>query len=302
MEDADGEMLKQLGVVWTHPLPLETAVRGQGVPPVPGLYRIRRVTFDGWDYIGQTGSGTMNLTKRVAMLKGIYKKEMPYRDPHTAGPGLWALRHATNTPFEVAFCPLQADTPQRKSLEAVVIAVHRQRYGRSPTLNFGRMPAGYRMSSANNARIVAAGKRLRGSLLIGETDESHSPSIAPLATLGGDVHAHTWGGLTWSPWTPLTLDNLAQLPKTNGIYRLAGQTSDLVYIGEGRVAARLRTHLAKLGAGTQQGTIFAANAPLAFSCVLSDDRLRNQRLELETDLIAAHVIATQHAPVAQFLG
>ena len=46
----------------------------------------------GWDYIGQTGSGQMNLRKRIAMLKGIYLAEMPHRDPRTAGPGLWALR------------------------------------------------------------------------------------------------------------------------------------------------------------------------------------------------------------------
>ena len=75
------------------------------------------------------------------MLKGIYTEEMPYRDPHTAAPGLWALRHSTQTAFEVAFCPVEADTPRRRGLEAVAIAIHRQCHGRSPTLNFGRMPA-----------------------------------------------------------------------------------------------------------------------------------------------------------------
>jgi hypothetical protein len=26
------------------------------------------------------------------MLRGIYRPEMPYRDPHTVGPALWAQR------------------------------------------------------------------------------------------------------------------------------------------------------------------------------------------------------------------
>jgi hypothetical protein len=97
-------------------------------------------------------------------------------------------------------------------------------------------------------------------------------------------------------------DNLGQPPNANGIYRIAGQTSGLLYIGEGLVAARLRTHLAKLGSESQQGAVFTANLPLLFSCVLNDDWLRNQRLELETHLIAAHVVATGYAPAAQFIG
>src|SRR5262249_44575953 len=76
--------------------------------------------------------------------------------------GLWALRHAGHAEFETSFCPVHGATPRRKALEAVAIALHRQRYAKSPTLNFGRMPVGYRMSSANNARLVAAGKRFRG--------------------------------------------------------------------------------------------------------------------------------------------
>jgi hypothetical protein len=52
------------------------------------------------DYLGQTGAGSMNLRKRLGMLKGVYCPEMPYRAPHTAGPALWALLHATGTPFE----------------------------------------------------------------------------------------------------------------------------------------------------------------------------------------------------------
>jgi hypothetical protein len=302
MHNADAEALERLGVVWTEPSPLEVAVRGQKVPSVPGLYRIRRIGTRGWDYIGQTGTGTMNLRKRMAMLKGVYMEKMPYRDPHTAGPGLWALRHRTKSAFEVAFCPVEGDAPQRKALEAVVLAVHRQCYRRSPTLNFGRMPAGYRMSSGNNARLVEAGKRFRGGPIVGEIDESHSPGIGPLGPLTGHVRAGVWCGVRWSSWVPLSPTELGQLASKTGLYRIAGAEPGLVYVGEGRVAARLRAHLTKVGPGTQQGVVFANNAPLRFSCVVDDDWLRNQRLELETDLIAAHVLALKHPPAAQFIG
>ena len=101
----------------------------QGVPALPGLYRIRRVGLPHWDYVGQTGTGRMNLRRRMAMLRAIYGEQMPYRDPHTAGPGLWALRQGSGEPLKVSFCPVDVPTPWRKGLEAVAIAIHRQDHG-----------------------------------------------------------------------------------------------------------------------------------------------------------------------------
>ena len=56
-----------------------------------GLYRIRRAGRDDLDYIGQTG---LRLRDRLAMLRGIYRDKMPYRDPHTVAPALWAAAAA----------------------------------------------------------------------------------------------------------------------------------------------------------------------------------------------------------------
>jgi hypothetical protein len=287
-----------LGIDWTEPVPLDAATRGARIPAVPGLYRIRRLNQEHWDYIGQTGAGTMNLRKRMTMLKGIYGELMPYRDPHTAGPALWALRQLDERPLEVAFCPVNGPTPWRKGLEALAIALHRQRYGRSPTVNFGRMPYGYRMSSGNNARLVATGKRFRGGSVTVDED-AHRPGIPPLAPLTGEVDSDTWGGHRWSSWT-------RAMPPAfragNGLYRIRGDASGLVYIGEGVVSQRLRAHLAKVTTGSAQGNVLAASAPLAFSWSLNEDWLRHQRLELETDLIAAHVLALHAVPTAQFIG
>jgi hypothetical protein len=215
---------------------------------VRGLYHIRRIGLERWDYIGQTGTGQMNLRKRMSMLKDVYESEMPYRDPHTAGPGLWALLHSTGAAFEVGFCEVAGDTQWRKAVEAVAIALHRQRYGSSPTLNFGQMPAGYQMSSGNNARLIAACKRFRG----GPSDTSgveHEHGITPIGQLDADTTGPRWCGHEWSEWRPLTAANIAGTTHGSGLYRLAG-SGRILYIGEGKLKARLRAHAAKLTAGT----------------------------------------------------
>jgi hypothetical protein len=76
---------------WGAWRPLAPGSRDPEIPHLPGLYRIRRVGREDLDYIGQTGMGTMTLRKRPGMLRGVFGEIMPYRDPHTAGPALWAL-------------------------------------------------------------------------------------------------------------------------------------------------------------------------------------------------------------------
>src|SRR5262249_2210442 len=160
--------------------------------------------------IGQTGTGTMTLRKRLGMLGGIYRDEMPYRDPHTAGPALWALRHSTGEPFEVSVAIVTGSDPWRKGLEALAISLFRQEHGRSPMVNVGRMPCGYRASSSNNARLVRLGKRFRGGPCA-EADSSHAPGIAPVGPLAGDPQSPDWGGHPWSPWFPVTATGLTDL-------------------------------------------------------------------------------------------
>lgn len=234
------------------------------------------------------------------MLRGIYLHEMPYRDPHTAGPALWALLQAAGTPFEVSFCPVSGDTPWRKSLEAVAIARHRKRHGRSPTVNFGRMPRGYRMSSGNNALLVAAGKRFRGGPSEEITD-AHLAGQPPVRPLGADASGARWCGHAWSAWLPLLPETIAAMPAGEGLYRIQGCKETMVYVGEGGLRTRLAAHAAKLTTSSAQGQVLKTAAPLRCSAV-AGPWFRHQRLELETDLIAAYVLAARRLPPAQFIG
>jgi hypothetical protein len=278
---------------------LATVSRDQEISRLPGLYRIRRLGRNDLDYIGQT---SLPLRRRLAMLRGVYKEEMPYADPHTAAPALWALRHATGCDFECSVVPIEGSTPWRKGMEAVAIALYRQEFGQSPTIEFGRIMAGYRPSSGNNSRLAAVGKRFRG----GPSDEPHFrhvPGIAPAGPLAGDPHGVSWGGHTWSAWIPLHQLDVVEAVTGSGLYRIRGDEDvKLLYIGQGKVPDRPLAHLGKIRqADHRQGPIFAAHSRLEWSAVVNEDWHQHQRLELENDLIAAHILTTGEVPAAQFL-
>ncbi len=229
---------------WSDWVPLQDVGRTTTIPALPGLYRIGRVGFNGLDYVGQTGT---TLRIRLGMLRGVYADQIPYRDPHTAGPGLWALRHSTGCDFQVSACPVEGSSdPWRKGLECVAISLYRQQTGQSPTINFGRVPIGYRISSGNSARLAAAGKVVRGGVT-DMTTQSHIVGVPPAGPLTGDPQAQDWCGHVWSGWVPI-----AELPSIvgrddDGLYRLRGQHgSGLLYIGEGRILSRVTTHIAKI--------------------------------------------------------
>lgn len=291
--------------VWSPFVPHLDCWRGNCISQEPGLYRIRRIGETCLDYIGQSGIGTMTLRKRLAMQAGIYAEEMPYTDPHTAGPALWALRHGTNSQYEVSVLPVTGTTQWRKGLEALAVALHRQQFGRSPTINFGRMPSGFRRSSGNNRRLVTAGNRFRGGLC-DDDEQYHVPGIAPMGPItGNNAHVSGWGGHKWSGWQPL--NQTADFPDATaqGLYRIrdAGKPG-LLYIGEGIVTARLVAHWRKRRkpAGDVQGAVFGDAESLECSWILNDEWLPHQRLELECDLIGSHLLVHSVVPSAQFIG
>lgn len=67
-------------LVWTPWRPLLTASPDSAIPRVSGLYRIVRMGRNAVNDIGQT---SLRLGQRLAMLRGVYADEMPYRDTAT---------------------------------------------------------------------------------------------------------------------------------------------------------------------------------------------------------------------------
>ena len=281
---------------WSGWRDLRGAGRDRRIPAGPGLYRVRRVGQEpGLDYIGQTGR---SLRGRLGQLGGVYGAQMPYRDPHTAAPALWALRHRDGCEFEVAVVEVPGTAPDRKALEAAAITLYRLGSGLSPAASFGRMPAGYRISSGNNARLAAAGRRYHGGP--DPAAMAGPASVPPRGLPGADPASAGWMGWAWSPWAPISRAR-GPAPGT-GLYRVRSSChAGLVYVGQGTIAPRLQAHAAKaLTAGHRQGPYFPGAAEASWIALpgLAPVSL----LEHENDLIAAHVLATGHAPAAQFLG
>lgn len=263
----------------------------QAFPNGPGLYRAR-VTEGEVIYIGQTGR---NLRERLGMLARCYSVEMPYRAPHTAAPTLWALRDRDGADFEVSVMPLNVDKAERLALEALAITLHRLDHRRSPIANFGGTIDGYRLSSGNSAALVAAGKRFRGGR---DPAVQASPSSPVRGPIDGEVTSPNWVGLGWSEWTPVS--DLRSTLGT-GVYRIRTRgAEDLLYVGQGRITQRIRSHTAKSRRANQrQGPLFSQS--LEVSWVTLDCSTR-ELLEIENDAIASHRHTRGAAPTAQFLG
>lgn len=224
---------------WSAWLPLRGAGRGRQVPAEPGMYRIRRGGFREVAYIGETGR---HLRGRLGQLQGVYAAQMPYADPHTAAPALWAMRDREGCDFEASVLPVAADAQTRKGLEALAVSLFRAEAGKSPAANLGGMPAGYRKSSGNNARLVAAGQRMRGGA---DSGSAAAVASAPVhGPLGSKPDSDSWMNWRWTPW--MSLPDAAPPLAAVGLYRLRqADSADLVYVGQGSIGQRIRSHLAK---------------------------------------------------------
>jgi hypothetical protein len=88
-----------------------------------------------------------------------------------------------------------------------------------------------------------------------------------------------------------------------GLYLLRRpRTGKLLYIGEGKVKDRVGAHLRKRRRESHpQAFAFCDASSVEFSYVQRNDVAKHQLLEIENDLIAAHIIQTGDIPDAQFL-
>lgn len=277
---------------WSDWHPLQGSSRNAAIPAAPGLYRARVAQTGEVVYVGQTGR---NLRERLGMLGTCHDKDMPYRDPHTAAPTLWALRDRDRIEFEVSTAHLSSTKVERLALEAVAITAHRIQHGTSPIANFGGGIAGYRLSSSNNSALVSAGKRFRGGP---DPLVTASKSVAVPGTIFSEVTSADWLGLTWSPWEPFAAAKCGPL---SGLYRIRRAfEDDLVYVGQGRIQDRIRAHLAKASQPDNRQAPYFTGA-IEVSWVVLEIETRSL-LELENDAIASHRLMRGIAPLAQFIG
>lgn len=262
------------------------------LPSGPGMYRVRAVNGNELFYLGETGR---NLRERVGDLRrGTMQELMPYNDPHTAAPSLWAWRHAEGIAFECSVAPvILADTKEearrlREGLEFYLLWQYRLEFGSSTRCNHGRFHPRYVKSTDRK-------KSFQGHRLPDTAPDklAGGPSLPPLQLVATPL-ATSWMGLSWSTDTTLEAVNLPLIPKSPGVYKIFDQEKgEMLYIGESKnLRERLATHAAKNWGCTMASFSFVE---------LPHDTLAYQRHEVENDLLGGFYSLTKNIPTFQLI-
>jgi hypothetical protein len=174
-------------------------------------------------YIGQTGR---NLRERLSDLRrNTLAKDMPFNDPHTAAPSLWAWRDAEGYEYECSAFTSVADAQYRQALECWLLWQHRLETGGSTLCNHGYFHTHYVKS--RDRKTGFRGRRLE------------TPGDSIQSTPGLKHSDDGSMGLDWSAWQPL--DEFTA-PNSPGVYRIA-KGAQVIYIGESSsLRSRLNAH------------------------------------------------------------
>jgi hypothetical protein len=278
---------------WSHWIDLDGAQINSQTPKDAGVYRVRDRNLDTILYVGET----KNLRGRFSQLQKTFSEEIPYADPHTATPALWAYLQENNTSLDISFIVIQGSRAERMAIESTYIALLRHEVGDSPMANFGQMPNGWIKSSGNSSKLVMLGKRFKGYRDHNAIRTRSIPSILDVSNSSLDC---SWGNLQWSNWEEFP--TALPLKSVIGLYRIRRPEAQMLsYVGQGKIHARLKAHSSKYGIeGHAQSREFAPG--FLTSWVSVQVTHSRQLLELEADLIASHYIAFNVSPKAQFIG
>ena len=151
---------------------------------------------------------------------------MPYNDPHTAAPNLWAWRQEEKWDYECSAAIFTKSKAARKALECFLLWKYRLEKGESTLCNHGRFHKNYVKSSnrSGNKRGVRLSER--------ELNPSWGPSHPPLK-LQGQPLDENWMGIRWSKPLLLSLNASSQVPNTSAVYKIFPTGKKLLtYIGE----------------------------------------------------------------------
>ena len=252
----------------------------------PGLYRVRAIGADSLMYIGQT---SRSVRKRQGQLITYLRdpEQMPFNDPHTAAPNLWAWADATGMEFESSGAVFHGSKQEREGKEIYLLWQYRLEAGRSTQCNFGRFHEDYVKSKSHSTGI-------RGrKLAVGERNPAGGSSLPPLQAQGQPT-GPDWMGLSWEEPLALQPDSVRSIENTPCLYRILNRDgTDVIYIGQTKQAKTRLTAHAKRDRGERD----------FFSVCYQDSAiLPHQIKELENDLIGAYYGEAGRVPVSQIGG
>jgi len=261
-------------------------------PSVPGLYRIRAIGIEELFYIGETGRELRG--RLLDLRRGTLNDQMPFNDPHTAAPSLWAWRQAENFQFECSAAPIKlADASEearkrREGLEFYLLWQYRLEFGSSTRCNHGRFHPRYIKSANGNSQK-------RGYLLSRDQPDNIAggKSLPPLQ-LCATLDDNHWMGLVWSSPQKLERLSLRHIPPSPGVYKIFDpDKKELLYVGETKdLNNRMKDHIVKN---------WRCAEPLVSFVELSGDTPAYQRHELENDLLGGFYAQAKNMPKCQLI-
>jgi len=256
------------------------------IPKDPGLYRIRPAGKDFLVYIGET---RRQLHWRLHELRHTLQRGelMPWNEPMTEAPSLWAWQKAEGYSYECSAAPLDASPGGRRGMQSYLLYQYRQEHGESTLCNFGRFHPRYRRST--NRKENQRGGKLEENHL---DNPAGGPSIQPLPVMGTPGERY-WMGIGWIGKLPLDGESVSTVSPGAGLYLLFERdTQELVYIGHSPdCAQRLRSHAMKL----------LDEKDMLFSYFIEKKPLLPHNLkEQENDLIGNYFDTYRKAPRYQF--
>jgi hypothetical protein len=236
-------------------------------------------------FIGSTGR---NLKERIGDLyRNVMKDptQMPFSDPHTAAPALWAWKDATGIDFECSALSL----PSQNNLDMLVhycLWQYRMEKGHSTLVNHGRFHPDYTKSGNSNT------KRRGYRLSERSSNPVDGPSLAPLR-LESMPPDRDWMGLRWSEYDLLSDNDFKNIEQSPAVYKVMDMDrGELLFVGS---TPNLRNRLQDL----KQKTWNCPRPVVAF--VLQSPDLTSYQLDdLEDDLLGGYYEQMKKAPRSQF--
>jgi hypothetical protein len=84
---------------WTTILPTEDL---DCIPGESGILRVVHTGASGLQYVGHSNANVRNRVRRIGY--ELKKNEMPFTDPVSAAPCLWAMKQELDGEFHVSWC------------------------------------------------------------------------------------------------------------------------------------------------------------------------------------------------------
>lgn len=280
---------------WSEWTPLFPTRKLDVIPQEPGIYLVSHEALNGIQYVGHSRTDLRDRIRRMGY--EIDSEKMPYRDPHTAAPCLWAIADNYDGNFRVCWASIDrigtgetqssltstrtigelATVNELVGFKAAYIATYRYFTRQSPTANFGHMIPGYEQSGDSNSGN--RGGRLE------EEDVQPGGREATISTWEewDDVTSDSWMGFGWKTYDLRDFED--PYPEAQGVFRIWQKGMNSLT----RVGATTNIRKQVLDAETHEDGIIVSFEPRNIGEV-------SDRQAIATDLVGAHYLARDIVP------